>query len=408
MPRRHIAVTLFSLLLGPVLGLRASTEVSISLDQAVKQRKVEVEITSLGGATGNVVRVAVRRRVPEKLNIQLVPGTVFLAKSNDVQNLAARCIKGKFTERGKYRATSVIVLADSGKHSYLVEAFCLDFGKRAPQRSHTFSLAAVDQRAKRILDAGEREEAPLRAVQSALWKDRAGVSDDDLRQRFSTALTELEVRVTRRLLDAAEQMGIAEIPPGMASEVRVEVVKLFSSNPDVRAEGVDNLRQLGARALAAIPFIAANVLRTTADNQLPSTVVDVDVSPEHTTVAIEQLGFGRLAALIGQHKARDGGNPNASSGTTEASIKDRLFERRIENLKRGNVRSRQRAVRVLGMTKDPRAVAPLIAVLEDEDASLREAAAESLRQITGEDFGTEHDKWNDWHQKNKEPHSETP
>lgn len=407
MPRRRIAVTLFSLLLGATFGLSASADVTISLAQAARQRKVEVEITSLGGATGNVVRVEVRRTVPEKLSIELEPGTVFLAKSRDVQNLTARGIKGKFTERGKYRPTSVIVLADSAKQSYLVEAFCLDFGKRAPQRSHTFSLAAVDQRAKRILDAGEREEAPLRAVQSALWKDRAGVSDDDLRQRFSSALTQLEVRVTRRLLDAAEQMGIAEIPPGMASEVRVEVTKLFSSNPDLRAEGLDNLRRLGARALSAIPFIAANVLRTTAGNHLPSTVVGVDVSAEHITVAIEQLGFGRLAALIGQHRTRDGGNSNATAGTPEASVRDRLFERCIENLKRRNARSRQRAIRVLGMTRDPRAVAPLIGVLEDEDASLQEAVAESLRQITGEDFGTDHDKWNDWHQKNKETQKET-
>lgn len=55
------------------------------------------------------------------------------------------------------------------------------------------------------------------------------------------------------------------------------------------------------------------------------------------------------------------------------------------------------AARVLGRTDDRRAVGPLIKVLETGDKSLRWDAARSLKIITGEDFGEDHDRWQRWH-----------
>ena len=51
------------------------------------------------------------------------------------------------------------------------------------------------------------------------------------------------------------------------------------------------------------------------------------------------------------------------------------------------------AVRALGRTKDPAAVAALGPALGDADPAMQYRAVESLRQITGEDFGNDVGRW---------------
>jgi hypothetical protein len=53
------------------------------------------------------------------------------------------------------------------------------------------------------------------------------------------------------------------------------------------------------------------------------------------------------------------------------------------------------------MLKDPRAVDALIEALKDEDWGVRARAAEALREITGQDFGKDPEKWQKWWEKNK-------
>lgn len=57
------------------------------------------------------------------------------------------------------------------------------------------------------------------------------------------------------------------------------------------------------------------------------------------------------------------------------------------------------AARMLGRTEDRRAVGPLIKALETDDESLRWDAARSLKIITGEDFGEDHDRWQRWNSR---------
>ena len=49
-----------------------------------------------------------------------------------------------------------------------------------------------------------------------------------------------------------------------------------------------------------------------------------------------------------------------------------------------------------------RVVEPLTQALKDEDTVVRENALESLRKITGQDFGIDCEKWKNWYEKNKE------
>lgn len=51
--------------------------------------------------------------------------------------------------------------------------------------------------------------------------------------------------------------------------------------------------------------------------------------------------------------------------------------------------------------KDPSTVEALISVLEDEDEYIRKNAAEALERITGQQFGEDRAKWQDWWAKDK-------
>jgi hypothetical protein len=55
----------------------------------------------------------------------------------------------------------------------------------------------------------------------------------------------------------------------------------------------------------------------------------------------------------------------------------------------------------MGKIESPKAVKLLIFALKDQDAGVRQAAAKSLQQITGQDFGEDQAKWNKYWEENK-------
>jgi len=68
----------------------------------------------------------------------------------------------------------------------------------------------------------------------------------------------------------------------------------------------------------------------------------------------------------------------------------------IEALDYGYLPGRRRAAEALGMLKDKRAVAPLIAALRHFAGDAASAPATALKAITGQDFGTDADRWQTW------------
>jgi HEAT repeat protein len=59
------------------------------------------------------------------------------------------------------------------------------------------------------------------------------------------------------------------------------------------------------------------------------------------------------------------------------------------------------AARALGQTHDPRAITALGGVLDDKDPAMQYIAVLSLRQITGQDLGTDVNKWREYLQSGK-------
>ena len=307
---------------------------AIPLQQAVKEGKVEVQVSSLGGATGKTIRVDVRRKVGQTVHVEITPGTVLLSESGKVQNMAAGAVKGEFVGPNTYRPTdvNVFVLADNAWHGYLVESFCMDFHKGPPQRGERFNLTIQDQRAARIIEAAKEPSASVWAFQFALWMDREGISEKELLSRYGNVATEVDVRVARNLVQEAEQTGVATIPQDMPADVRVEVNKLFSPDPTVRASAVEVLVNMGGRAESAAPFLASNVTTETPGQLSGSTWLKILTNPQETTVLLEQAGLPDIKAILEgireRRKSRLAEDENQPNGNHRRPLLDRLLQKK--------------------------------------------------------------------------------
>ncbi len=396
-------------------------DAAISLHDAVRLGKVKVDVKSRGGATGPTVRVEVQRLVGENLQIEVVPGTVLLNAENSEQNVSVGQLKGEFTGENKYRPGKVMVLADGQKRSFLLEVYCLDYAKKAPRKGGSLALAMRDSRVARILNPPPGVQPTLAAVQIAIWMDRAGISPEEARKRYRGTTTDVDVQIARQLLVHAEKTGVESIPPDMPTDVRVHVQKLFSPDPTVRAGAAELLGQMGADALPAVSFLAENLLDRTTDKPLPGNVVrvDVNVAARNAQEVLKQLGLPGLAPLIeavrvqvesGVGGAASGGDPDAAAEPPAATeegqpiggvLGDALVDRLIDRLGNRRATVRERAAWLLGTTGNRRAVEPLMKLLTDDSEQVRTTAADALKAITSQDFGTNADQWLEWWKKNQ-------
>lgn len=327
-----VVVACLPVVFGTAFALGQQT--AVPLQQAAAEGKVEVQVSSLGGATGSTVRVDVRRKVPRTVHVEVTPGTVFLSPPGTVQNMAGGVVKGEFIGPNTYRPgnTNVLVLADDAWHGYLVESFCMDFHKGPPQHGHKFSLAVQDQRTSRILKAAKDGSTSLWALQFALWIDREGISQEQLLGQYGNVATEVDVRVARNLVQKAEQAGVADVPADMPADVRVEVKRLFSPDPAVRASAVKVLVGMGRQAESAAPFLAQNVATTTPGELSPATWVKILTNPQETSVTVEHAGLSDLKALADAlRERRDArhaeGTEKKPGGERPRPLRDRLRQK---------------------------------------------------------------------------------
>lgn len=177
------------------LTLAAQT---IPLDEAVREGRVQIEISGLGGSTGDTILLDLKRKVPETLRLSLTPGTVFQCTSGNVQNMIGSKIKGERMGPTSYRPGSEIYLNNDKKRSYIVEAYCLDFHKSNPGTNDSFVLSQSNDRTKNIIIAGQKKAYPTQIIQSAIWIDRAKITSSQLKSRF--AVSDNDIVAARHLL----------------------------------------------------------------------------------------------------------------------------------------------------------------------------------------------------------------
>jgi hypothetical protein len=176
----------------------AASQGPTPVGQALREGKVRLEIKGQGGSTGDVIVIHAQRLVREPLRLTLTPGTVLASASGTVQDMVVARLKGEPVDEMRYRPAQEIVLRDDAPRTYLVEAYCLDFDKANPVANDVFTLSRVDERAEKLIEAGLRRGASIGTIQSALWIDREGVTDAQLKRRFP--VSDEEIHAARELL----------------------------------------------------------------------------------------------------------------------------------------------------------------------------------------------------------------
>lgn len=206
----------------------------IPLHEAVRDGSVKLSVTGLGGSTGDVIQVVAQRQSKEVLRISLSPGTVFRSLSGTVQNMAGATIKGERVTDKTYRPSAEIILADDSEHTFVVEAYCMDFHKANPGTKDRFDVTPPDDRTVQVLAAGRKLSASVKVIQSALWIDRDGAPPEQLKQRFSVndqdlvaahaLLQSLKEAASKPGITAPEEKPIVDAPKEAAKNTEVTLV----------------------------------------------------------------------------------------------------------------------------------------------------------------------------------------
>lgn len=144
--------------------------------------------------------------------------------------------------------------------------------------------------------------------------------------------------------ESEQQSILTLIPNEISSEVKEKIDKLSSSVGLERAQAAFDLGEMGTRATSSIPFLIEIIDDDTFKVSLPSRYVE---------------GLGYEITTPGEEAKR------ALIKIGKLSIK------------------------------------PLIKALDNDNAKIQHRVAEALKEITGEDFGEDINKWQNWWEQNK-------
>jgi bilin biosynthesis protein len=239
------------------------------------------------------------------------------------------------------------------------------------------------------------------------------------------------------LLPLAESQGQPKIPkdkiPGnLSPEARQQVERLYSQDPIDRGSAAFNLRKLGDKAIPAIPFLIANLddqgisckdpacdhsHHVTPGEEAEKTLIHFSahaLQPLMDSVADKNLEIRRrVVRILGLIKDPRAVNPLISALSDEnrnvrmmaswslIEIGDPAVDALVEVLKEKTSRARGDAAWALGKIKSTSAVPTLVAALNEADPVLQKDAAEALKRITGQDYGTDVKSWEKWWEQHK-------
>ncbi len=230
------------------------------------------------------------------------------------------------------------------------------------------------------------------------------------------------------------------IPAGLPAPVREQITKLYAKDAFVRAEAAIVLGEMGSDAVGAIPYLVsmldddrgltdakrANVLLSRVEEKFP-----VAIAPgvflkglyvgDQAAIALARIGTPAVEALIGAlHNTREDGFIIAKHHSNAAWALGRIGDpRAVESLigmlgvtwspgtepsptsgLRGASPSEAEAAaaEALGRIKDKRAILPMIFFMAKyRDERARGPAAIALQDLTGQAFGMDVAKWNEWY-----------
>ncbi len=179
---------------------------------------------------------------------------------------------------------------------------------------------------------------------------------------------------------AQPKIPMGNIPKDISFEVKQEIKKLYSQDALERAEAAIHLGDMGSKASAAVPFLMAML-----DDNAPIEWEYVDI-PRSAIAAYKPFTPGEDAkgALV---KIAAPCNKDFLITVLE-NRKEKWFLRR-------------NAAATLEELGDSCAIPPLITALEDENEDIRVDVELVLKDMTGQDFGQDPAKWQEWWYENK-------
>jgi len=197
---------------------------------------------------------------------------------------------------------------------------------------------------------------------------------------ISITITLIILATTGAFAGEAIKPSIAKesIPADTPEEVKKQIEYLYHYKPLVRLEAVRILAMYGEKSKNAIPFL----IDMMHDNNL---MMVYDNESEVRTA---------VGTFVGEEVA-------ATLGAIGAPAVEPL----IKELKSDDNTRKKNAVIALGLTGDPRAVEPLIMMINNkkvDDPVISTYVRNTLKSITGVDFGDDRIEWNKWWIKNNE------
>ena len=379
----------------------AVAQETLDLDVAVRRGLVSVDVESLGGATGNRVKVYVQKKTDKALNLTVQPGTTFVPQGADVQGLAVVKLVGKYIPGNQYRRVPAIVLEDNQRHAYLMQSVCMDYHKSSPRQGQRYALGGVDVRIQRIFSVPPADGATVWSYQSAVWIDRAGVPSSDLQRRFN--VSSVDIQAARSMVQRAEEVGAEALQQvDVSVDVRNQLRGLFSADPQVRVQAYRNFQGLSDENRRKFQsLVDVNVLRggeLPAANELQAANTLESLMPEGLELPKLQLpeSVEELATMLQSL-------PRFADGQDDDDEARRFPRARLLplmiRLKARRPAARAAAVGRVAQIDDPWAVDTLIVMLDDRNERVRDAAVDGLQQRTDQDFGDDREQWVRWWQE---------
>lgn len=204
-----------------------------------------------------------------------------------------------------------------------------------------------------------------------------------------------------------------KIPSNVRGNVKKEIEALYLSDLNKRTDAVKRLGKMGEKAAPAIPFLIGllhhgwpeRMTITSSDTvggrTFTTSITVLIVEAKVASNALAKIGKPAIEPLAAALK-----HENAQVRSYAARALGTMHEMDAVKALMTSLRSESAEVRTaassgLSESKDSRVVEPLLASLQDQSPTVREEAVATLEAISGEKFGQDQAKWQEWWDKEK-------
>jgi hypothetical protein len=179
----------------------------LTLLEALQAGLVEAEFRSTGGASGDIIELAIRlvEASDDILSLTVPSGMMLANPSGGEQDLVIRGLEGLMTGENTYEPTTEIELPDLDWREYLVEAYCAEAHDDNPTEGGVLSADGLaDEELIQILEAIEPAGAgdDIMVIQAVIWAVTDDVRMRDL-EAIGYGLDETELALARTVIEQA-------------------------------------------------------------------------------------------------------------------------------------------------------------------------------------------------------------